>query len=414
MSRRRLKYSSAQFTNEVWESLILRPNSSPLIPNLESLKPVGPSAFSDKAVVRMLESRVLTPESPAGFVPKLKEVKLDIWRNMSSSALWRLQMFERFGLNISIEVDPEAGETGSEASDSEIEESDDGDLEHDPEDKESDSENEESDSEDEDPGAGGRGLLSGRRRLEAGDTISGAASGGEEEGRGKKRVSVPAGVASRRKRLEPGGGDGDGDTGLPTKRRKDLNSAGRSASRSASAPAAGVLLSLVIRLRAVVRCAQRRPPAPCRGRHAAVLEVVELRGIGARMMRKIWVVVVNASEASALRGTAGRRSIEYSPQSTPICPKPCPHLARGAAHRVCLSVLHVNSHDLGGGGGRTSWKEVAGGRRSADLDIPGGYIPVGWATSPMYMLRSILAATLDAYGSATTLSERVGLLTGEV
>ncbi|KAF8191419.1 hypothetical protein K438DRAFT_1935262 [Mycena galopus ATCC 62051] len=127
----------AQFTDEVWESLTWRTNSSLLIPDLESLALLGGREFSHKAVVRMLNSRVLTPSSPAGFVPKLKAVDLQICRKMSASARWKIKAFD---LDITVDHAEEGSEDVSEASDTE--ESDEGDSE----DEESDSEDKDGDS----------------------------------------------------------------------------------------------------------------------------------------------------------------------------------------------------------------------------------------------------------------------------
>jgi hypothetical protein len=114
--------TGTQFTDAVWGSLTSN-SPSPLVPNLESLRLEGAIGFSHKSVVRMLESRVRTADSPVDFVPKLKVVNLIISRNMSGSACSRLMEFEKFGLEISVNVYPysEEEEDGSEASDAESE-----------------------------------------------------------------------------------------------------------------------------------------------------------------------------------------------------------------------------------------------------------------------------------------------------
>ncbi|KAJ6500549.1 hypothetical protein C8R45DRAFT_896683 [Mycena sanguinolenta] len=122
------EYDGTQFTNQVLESLTWRPSSSTLIPDLESLDLEGGRAFSHKAVVGMLESRVRPPDGLVDFVPKLKTVHLRFWRKMSSSAFRRLTALETSGLNITLDTtSTEESETGSEASG--YEELDDGDGE---------------------------------------------------------------------------------------------------------------------------------------------------------------------------------------------------------------------------------------------------------------------------------------------
>ncbi|KAJ6520525.1 hypothetical protein C8R45DRAFT_955487 [Mycena sanguinolenta] len=106
-----------QFTDEVWKSLTWRPSASPLVPNLESLHLDGGRAFGHKALVRMLESRVRTPNSPGDFAPKLKTMKLIIWRKMNSSAVRRVHAFAKFDLDITLDINfHQEAETGSEAS----------------------------------------------------------------------------------------------------------------------------------------------------------------------------------------------------------------------------------------------------------------------------------------------------------
>ncbi|KAJ6520538.1 hypothetical protein C8R45DRAFT_1205484 [Mycena sanguinolenta] len=115
-----------QFTDEVWESLTWRPSASPLVPNLESLHLDGGRVFSHKALVRMLDSRVRTPDSPPNFVPKLKTMNLTIWRKMSTSAVRPVNAFSKFGLDIALELlYSEHRETGSEASGGEESDEDD-------------------------------------------------------------------------------------------------------------------------------------------------------------------------------------------------------------------------------------------------------------------------------------------------
>ncbi|KAJ7349163.1 hypothetical protein DFH08DRAFT_864588 [Mycena albidolilacea] len=119
--------TGTQFTDAVWGSLTSN-SPSPLVPDLESLRLEGATGFSHKSVVRMLESRVRTADSPADFVPKLKVVSITIFRNMSQSALSRLMEFEKFGLEIGVDVYSynEEEEDGSEASDAESESEADG------------------------------------------------------------------------------------------------------------------------------------------------------------------------------------------------------------------------------------------------------------------------------------------------
>ncbi|KAF7330116.1 NAD(P)-binding protein [Mycena sanguinolenta] len=108
------EYGVEQFTNRVWESLIWRSSSS-LVPDLKSLDLEGGTAFSHKALVRMLESRARMPGRPPGFVPKLETVNLIVRRNLSMSAVRRINGFTKYGLDITLDV-PEQAETGSEAS----------------------------------------------------------------------------------------------------------------------------------------------------------------------------------------------------------------------------------------------------------------------------------------------------------
>ncbi|KAJ6520522.1 hypothetical protein C8R45DRAFT_955483 [Mycena sanguinolenta] len=115
-----------QFTDEVWESLTWRPSASPLVPNLESLDLDGGRAFGHKALVRMLDSRVRTPNRPGDFAPKFKTMNLVTWRKMSNSAVRRVHAFAKFGLNITLDVNSrQEDETGSEASSGEESDEDD-------------------------------------------------------------------------------------------------------------------------------------------------------------------------------------------------------------------------------------------------------------------------------------------------
>ncbi|KAF7353689.1 F-box domain-containing protein [Mycena venus] len=112
--------NTPQFTDEVWEALAWAPNSpAPLIANLKSLDLQGGKCFSHGSLFRMLKSRVRTPDSPVGFVPKLKSVDISFWRNLSKSALRRINGLSRFGLGIYVEGkdDDEEEDDGSEASD---------------------------------------------------------------------------------------------------------------------------------------------------------------------------------------------------------------------------------------------------------------------------------------------------------
>ncbi|KAJ6519231.1 hypothetical protein C8R45DRAFT_1204439 [Mycena sanguinolenta] len=117
------EFGEAQFTDYVWESLTWRPNFTPLIPDLESLQFLGGREFNHEAVVRMLESRVQMPHSPAGFVPKLKTVDLSIWPKIKNSACRRLTVFRLFGLDIAVQTNVGSDDEDDEESDSEDEES---------------------------------------------------------------------------------------------------------------------------------------------------------------------------------------------------------------------------------------------------------------------------------------------------
>ncbi|KAJ6500562.1 hypothetical protein C8R45DRAFT_73503 [Mycena sanguinolenta] len=113
-----------KFSNEICDALTLTPNSS-LLPDLESLKLVGGTNLSQKALVRMLQSRVRTTDSPAGFVSKLKTIDLAIWRKLSHSTWQQLTALRSFGLNVILDaISDDEGESGGEASDAESEELD--------------------------------------------------------------------------------------------------------------------------------------------------------------------------------------------------------------------------------------------------------------------------------------------------
>ncbi|KAJ6519320.1 hypothetical protein C8R45DRAFT_1204511 [Mycena sanguinolenta] len=120
------EFGGPQFTDEVWESLTWQPDFAPLIPNLESLVFLGGRgrAFSYKTVVRILESRIKTPHSPAGFVPKLNTVDLAFWPKMGRSACRRIRAIRKFGLNIKVEENVSDDEGGSEDEGSDLDEDD--------------------------------------------------------------------------------------------------------------------------------------------------------------------------------------------------------------------------------------------------------------------------------------------------
>ncbi|KAF8210539.1 hypothetical protein K438DRAFT_161763 [Mycena galopus ATCC 62051] len=123
----RIEESVPIFTDQVWESLTFRPNSSPLIPDLETLSFTGDPwgvGFGHRALLRMLGSRVRPSDIPAGFVPRLKQVDLVFFQKISESVCRRLDAFKQFGLKIFLDtLHEEEDESGSEASDEEEDES---------------------------------------------------------------------------------------------------------------------------------------------------------------------------------------------------------------------------------------------------------------------------------------------------
>ncbi|KAJ6497609.1 hypothetical protein C8R45DRAFT_1129651 [Mycena sanguinolenta] len=97
------EYGQPQFTDGLWGSLTSRSNSTPLLPDLESLEYYGGGEFNFGAVALMLESRVQMPHT------KLKAIDLAIRRRMSGSACRRLEAFGQFGLEISVRHGVEPG-----------------------------------------------------------------------------------------------------------------------------------------------------------------------------------------------------------------------------------------------------------------------------------------------------------------
>ncbi|KAJ7702272.1 hypothetical protein B0H17DRAFT_138901 [Mycena rosella] len=121
--------TGTQLTDRVWDALVFTldtgEESSPLIPNLESLSLDPCLSFSHRSLVRMLESRVPPLHSSARRFP-LKLVDLTIGQKMSESAYKRVMRFEKRGLSIYIEEACEDDDsTGSEVDDDDEENSDD-------------------------------------------------------------------------------------------------------------------------------------------------------------------------------------------------------------------------------------------------------------------------------------------------